>query len=401
MHDPLGAFCRHIDVTLPGRAGGPLKGLTFAVKDIFDLAGHVTGCGNPDWLATHAPAERTAPAVEALLAAGATAVGKTITDELAYSLSGQNAHYGTPVNPAAPGRICGGSSCGSASAVAGRLVDFALGSDTGGSVRVPASLCGIFGIRPTHGRVPIDAVMPLAPSFDTVGWFARDADLLRRVGGVLLGPDPAPTAPAGLIVAGDAFALAEPGVQAALQPAVDAAADLLGRRRTVAVAEGGETMGDWMLCFRHLQAREIWAVHGDWIRRTRPRFGPEIAARFDWARSVAESPAGDEAGRREVFAARLDGLLAGGEALCLPAAPSIAPRIGESAESLQRFRDRTLSLTCVAGLARLPQVTVPAGRVDGCPVGLGIIMRRGADRALLDFAAALAPRLKAQARQES
>ncbi|MDP6620082.1 MAG: amidase family protein, partial [Nitrospinota bacterium] len=176
----LGAFCDWTEVHLPGKAGGPLAGLRFAVKDLYDVEGHVTGRGNPDWLATHGPAESTAPAVARLVEAGATMIGKTITDELAFSLFGENFHYGTPVNTRAPDRVPGGSSSGSASAVAGGLVDFAVGSDTGGSVRVPASFCGILGIRPTHGRISLEGCMPLAPSLDTVGWFANDPELLER-----------------------------------------------------------------------------------------------------------------------------------------------------------------------------------------------------------------------------
>ncbi|MEX0696038.1 MAG: amidase [Dongiaceae bacterium] len=392
MDDPLGAFCKHSDVTIPGAADGPLAGLRFAAKDIYDVAGHVTGCGNPDWLRTHAPASATAPAVARLVAAGAAMVGKTITDELAYSLNGQNFHYGTPANTAAPGRIPGGSSSGSAAAVAGALVDFALGSDTGGSVRVPAGLCGIYGLRPSHGRVPIDGVMKLAPSFDTVGWFARDAELLARVGDVLLGDDTTAGSAAGLLYAEDAFALAEAPVRAALAAAAQGAAAALGGMRAIEVG-GGDDLGDWMNCFRRLQAREIWATHGAWIEATKPRFGPEIAARFAWAKSVADSPPGDEAERREAVAARLDALLADGALLCLPSAPSIAPRLDEAAEALQRFRDRTLSLTCIAGLARLPQASLPAGAVDDCPVGLSLAARRGADRRLLDTVRAVARRL--------
>jgi amidase len=186
MHDPLNAICRHTHVALAGSGSGPLTGLTFAAKDVFDIAGHRTGNGNPVWLETHPPAERTASAVQRLLDAGARMVGKTHTDDMAYSLNGENVHYGTPVNPVAPGRIPGGSSSGSVAAVAGGLVDFALGTDCGGSVRLPASYCGVYGLRPTHGLVPADGVVPLAPSFDTVGWFARDAALMRRIGEVLL-----------------------------------------------------------------------------------------------------------------------------------------------------------------------------------------------------------------------
>ncbi len=211
MEDTVGAFLPDGLFDLEGAGEGPLKGLTFAAKDILDVAGRVTGCGNPDWAASHAPV------VEALLAAGANLAGKTITDELAYSLNGQNFHYGTPANTNAPGRIPGGSSCGSAAATAAGLVDLALGSDTGGSVRIPASYCGLFGLRPSHGLVSLDGVMALAPSFDTLGWLAPNAALLKAVGEVLL-PDGPGTAPASLSIAEDAFALMDEDARARLSP---------------------------------------------------------------------------------------------------------------------------------------------------------------------------------------
>src|SRR5262245_40397488 len=180
---------------LEGATAGPLVGTTFVAKDLYDVRGYRTGAGNPDWERTHEPAARTAPAIERLLAAGATLVGKSCTDELAFSLDGINVHYGTPLNPRFPDRLPGGSSSGSASAVAAGLCDFALGSDTSGSIRVPASYCGVYGFRPSHGAVPIDGVVPLAPAFDTVGWLARDAAMLRRSGRILLGRDDGPAAP--------------------------------------------------------------------------------------------------------------------------------------------------------------------------------------------------------------
>ncbi|HEX6006765.1 MAG TPA: amidase family protein, partial [Burkholderiales bacterium] len=227
QRDQVGAFCRHTHVALKGSVSGPLAGLTFGVKDIYDIAGHRTGFGSPDWFATHAAAARTAPTVQRILNAGADMAGKTHTDELTYSLNGENPHYGTPVNVNAPGRIPGGSSSGSAAAVAAGLCDFALGSDTGGSVRAPASYCGIYGIRPTHGRVSLEGACPLAPSFDTAGWFAREATLLERVGQVLLGEARA-QAPGRLLLARDAFELAGDAITQALQPAVRTLAKLLG-----------------------------------------------------------------------------------------------------------------------------------------------------------------------------
>ena len=205
IDDSLNAFCKDTDAYLEGAAGGPLSGLTFAAKDIFDVAGYVTGGGNPDWQATHEAAKHTAWVVSRLADAGATMVGKTITDEITRGIFGENAHYGTPVNPRAPGRVPGGSSSGSAAAVAGGIVDFALGSDTGGSVRVPASFCGLYGLRPTHGRIPLDGILLQAPSYDTIGWFARDADLFARIGAVLLHSDIPQSRPRHLVIAEDAF----------------------------------------------------------------------------------------------------------------------------------------------------------------------------------------------------
>jgi amidase len=389
MKETLGAFVPGTEVRHAGAAEGPLAGLTFAAKDIFDIAGEVTGCGNPDWARSHGPAVATAPAVQALLDAGAELVGKTITDELAYSLNGQNFHYGTPTNVNAPGRIPGGSSCGSASAVAGGLVDLALGSDTGGSIRVPGSYCGLFGLRPTHGRIPLEGIMPLAPSFDTIGWFARDATLLRRAGEVLFGEsaESAP-APGALLIAEDAFDLAEPAAEELLGPEVGRLVTRLGRVEPVTLGEPGGGLGAWMVRFRALQAREIWATHGAWIEETRPRFGPEIAERFAWVQTISDDEAAAAKPEREAFAERLTALLDGGALLCLPSAPGIAPRLDTSAEALVDHRYRTLSLTCIAGLARLPQITLPLVRLDGCPLGLSLIGPPGSDLTLLAFAEA-------------
>ncbi|MBO6785189.1 MAG: hypothetical protein JJ899_18220, partial [Alphaproteobacteria bacterium] len=226
MKDSLGAFRPGAIQRVEGAGDGPLQGVTFAVKDLFDVAGMQTGAGNPDFLEGRPPAEEHAPAVRAMLDAGATMVGKTITDELAFGLAGENFHYGTPLNTAAPDRIPGGSSSGSVSAVAGGMCDTALGTDTGGSMRVPSSHCGVYGIRTTHGRVPIDGVVPLAESFDTVGWFARSADMLMKVGRVLLPGFEERAMPTRLLVINDALAELEP---AAVGPA-GAAIDTLSRK---------------------------------------------------------------------------------------------------------------------------------------------------------------------------
>ena len=387
MDDTVGAFLPDglFDPPLAGADEGPLRGLTFAAKDIIDVAGRVTGCGNPDWAASHEPAAAHAPVVAALLEAGATLIGKTITDELAYSLNGQNFHYGTPANSNAPGRIPGGSSSGSAAATAAGLVDVALGTDTGGSVRIPASYCGLFGLRPSHGRVSLDGVMALAASFDSLGWFARDTGLLKAVGDVLL-PDGPAEAPSSLLIAEHAFALMDEGPRAQLTPWIARLEARLGAARPVEIGEPGGGLALWMRRFRVIQAREIVAQHGAWIAECQPRFGPEVAARFDWADGVEESEAAEARRLRAEFTARMTELLADGALLCLPTAPDIAPRIGADDAALATHRDRVLSLTSPAGLAGLPQVKVPVAQHDGCPLGLSLMAGPGADRMLLAFA---------------
>jgi amidase len=386
-HDGLGAFVPGAEVVRDGAIEGPLSGLNFAAKDIFDVAGMVTGCGNPDWARTHEPAEADAPAVAALLSAGARLIGKTITDELAYSLNGQNFHYGTPTNSNAPGRIPGGSSCGSAAAVAGGVTDTALGSDTGGSVRIPASYCGLFGLRPTHGRIPLDGVMPLAPSYDTVGWFARDAATLQRIGSVLLGEAEKREAQR-LVVAVDALDQALPEARQRLAPVLTRLQQRLGGAEAL-YAGGEHDLEHWMRVFRVTQGHEIWRVHGEWITRTQPTFGPEIRERFEWAAGIDDESAAAAAKEREEFRARLCDRLADDErVLCLPTAPGIAPRLDADPETLREHRSRVLCLTCIAGLAGLPQISLPLASLSGCPLGISLIAGPGGDQMLLSFAAA-------------
>lgn len=380
--DTLGAFCRHTHVALAGAESGPLQGLTFGLKDLYDVAGHRTGFGSPDWLSSHDPASRTASVALKLLDAGSVMVGKTHTEEMAFSLTGENAHYGTPVNPAAPGRVPGGSSSGSASAVAGHLVDFAIGSDTGGSVRAPASFCGLYGIRPTHGRIPLDGACPLAPGFDTCGWFTRDADLFARVGAVLLGGRAA--TPGRLLMAEDAFAFAMPAATAALEPAVQRITAHLGPAQTVTVSREG--LRAWFDVFRVLQFSEIHEAHHAWIERVKPTFGPQIKPRFD---AVARTDPAEVARMRTLRAdiqSRLDALLADNAVLMLPTMPDIAPLLQSPPDATVAFREQSLGLLCIAGLGGLPQVSLPFATLNGCPLGISLIAARGNDEMLLDIA---------------
>jgi len=381
--DRINAFCRHTHAELRGAPQGSLHGLTFGAKDIYDVAGHRTGFGSPDWLRTHEPAQRTAPVVQQLLEAGADLVGKTHTDELTYSLNGENAHYGTPKNVNAPGRIPGGSSSGSAAAVAAGLVDFALGSDTGGSVRAPASFCGIYGIRPTHGRVSLEGACPLAVSFDTAGWFARDPATLENVGRVLLGDEDA-ASPGRLLLSDDAWALLDTRVADVLRPAVDRIAVRLGQPERVTLSREG--LRPWFDVFRTLQGGEIWRQHGEWVRRVQPLLGPGVQQRMAWAATVSPDDVQPALAAREQIAQRLDAVLADNAVLVIPTVPDIAPLLQSPPAETEDFRARAMSLLCIAGLARLPQVNLPYAMLAGCPIGVSLLAARGRDTMLLRIA---------------
>ncbi|MFC4336728.1 amidase [Salininema proteolyticum] len=360
-------------------AEGPLRGLRLAVKDLYDLAGTPTGAGNPRWPETHEAPDSDASAVSRLKRAGAVVVGKTITDELAWSLNGTNVHYGAPDNPAAPGRMSGGSSSGSASAVALDLADIALGTDTGGSVRVPASYCGLYGMRPTHGRIPMDGVVPLAPSFDTAGILARDASTLRTAMNALY-PEPSPPSPIpGVLAPRDIWDAMPPEVRQALYPAVERLGLDIDR---TPLLSGEDELDDARRAYSTLQGWEAWQCHGEWIEAARPTFGPGVAKRFAKAAEIGKD---DLAPARKVRAEVTEILtkrLAGGAVLAIPAAAGPAPRLDD-----QPDREALVRLTCLSGLSGAPAISLPLGKIEGLPIGLQLIAACGADESLLEFAA--------------
>lgn len=383
IDDDIGAFIPGPRAERAPLGTGRLSGLTFAVKDLFDLAGEVTTYGNPDWARTHPPAIATAPVVLALLQAGARLAGKTKTQELAYGLTGENIWHGTPINPAAPDRFPGGSSCGSVAAVAGGLVDFALGSDTGGSVRIPASYCGVFGIRPTQGAISLAGAYPLSPSFDTCGWFTRTASLLAGIGEVLLaGLRHGADGP--LLRPEEAWVSAQPEVAEALRPALERLEQIRGRAVGVRIAPEG--IDGFFDHFRLVQAEEAWAALGGWVEATRPRFGPGVGERFAAAKATDPAMAAPGRAFRRVLQARIRPLLAGGAVMVYPTSPCTAPLLTAGLEEQDAVRQATVGVTAIAGFCGLPEVTLPAGRVRGVPVGLSLVAGPGHDRALLALA---------------
>jgi amidase len=372
---------------IAGAPGGPLAGLTFAAKDLFDVAGHPTGGGNPDWARQHPVPTRHAWAVQRLLDAGATLVGKTVTDEVSLGIFGENPFDGTPLNPRAPDRVPGGSSSGSASAVAQGSCDTALGTDTGGSVRVPASFCGLYGIRPTHGRLDLTGITPQAPSSDTTGWFARDARTFARVSEVLLGvPTPA-ALPTTLVVAVDAFGLADPETAAALQPMVRKLSTLVKEVREDLLAPPGLSV--WSRAQRTLQSYEAWLTFREWLDRDNPRLQFNVARGLALSGMIPEVDRQWAALMRAEARARVTWLLPPGTIACLPTTPFPPPRKGLSLAARDPLAARISCLTSHGGLTGAPQVSLPGATVDGLPVGLSILGAHGSDATLVAVAKAL------------
>lgn len=383
------AFVTTFDLSPAG--SGPLNGLRFAVKDTIDVAGFKTGCGNPTWRDLHPAAVVHAVCVEQLLLAGARCVGKNICDELAFSLLGENHFYGTPLNAQAPACVPGGSSSGSASAVACGLVDFALGTDTGGSTRVPASNCGIWGFRPSHDFISVAGVNPLAPSFDTVGVLAQNADLLAKVAVVLLTGAPVPASkPATIHLIRDAFALADADVQEALSEPLRRLRERFGTAvRDSSLQElvsDGRSFTTWADTFCVIQWAEIESCWGAWIASAKPEFGPQIAASFQLISQLDRRRVAEAVQRREQYFRSLNESLGPYDLLCIPTTPALAPCKGDPpsrSSSGSGYYPRTLSLTSIAGMGRLPQVSIPISDVNGVPVGLSLLARHGQDSFLL------------------
>jgi len=386
MADDFGAFVKGHAVEIVRKDTGPLSGCDFAAKDVFDIAGLPTSNGQPLWPKTRPLPENHATAIEKLLDAGAKLIGKTVCDEMCYSLAGDNIHYGAPVNPTSPERSVGGSSSGSAAAVAGKLVDFALGTDCGGSVRCPASFTGTYGIRPTHGRVDDAGVAPLAGSFDVVGWFSREPKLLAKIGAVLLEGEQRCVNPRKALFATDAFSRLSKEEQTAAEKAAGLLADKLNLSiQTVILSDEG--LDRWFAAFRHLQALEIWQNHSSWIEEHQPTFGPGVKERFEYASTLTQEDYQKYKPIREQATARITDILdvdGEGSILILPTAPP-SPRRDAGDAEIEKFRQTTMGLTCPAGLSGCPQISLPIAATNA-PIGISILGPQYSDEGLLELA---------------
>ena len=376
-----------------------LQGLSVAVKDLFHIQGYATSAGNPDWLRTHAIPEETSPAVDSLLKAGATLVGKALTDELAYSLNGVNIHYGTPINPGNPDRLPGGSSSGSVIAVASGHADIGLGTDTGGSIRVPSSYNGLFGMRPTHGVISTQAMVGLAPSFDTVGWMTRDLATLTRVAKVLYKTAKEPMQSSENlttlkvikpIIAGNA--IWDDLCEQWLEP--------LKKQFQVEYIELEEAFYQQASeAFRILQGAEIWQTHGDWITQENPTFAHDIAERLQWCQTI------DAQAQQNACVVQLEvqlRLLAenandANAVFVLPTTPGPAPKLSATLEEMTAYRNSLMGLTALAGLSQRPQIHLPVLRKDEAPWGISLLGAKFQDQQLLQWADSLLSALNTKA----
>lgn len=373
-----GAFINE-EIQLKPLSSGCLNGLKFAVKDVYKIKGYRNTAGNPTWFETHPASEETAKVISLLLEEGASLKGTTITDELMFSLNGENIHYGTPSNPLDSNRIPGGSSSGSAVAVAAGLVDFALGTDTGGSVRLPSSYCGLYGIRPSHNDVPIEQVIPLAPSFDTVGWMARDAKTLKIVGDVLLPKGPTHLF-SQILLEKECWSFIDEPLKSELIKVIET----IPLKKTYAnVSKSG--LAEWSNIFKTIQGKEAWEMHGDWISTYKPQFAPAIESRFTNASTVNTADYLTAKHQQEEIINKMDALLNTDKILVVPTTATTAPLKGEKATSVEKTRVQALKINSIAGLAGLPQVTVPIQTSDGLSIGISFISRKHSDRSLLQF----------------
>jgi len=384
-YDLLQAFVRHNHIALKGMDSGPLNGLVFAIKDVWKVIGSTCGNGHPDWLRTHGPDEMTSSIVTRLLDAGADMVGKTVCDELCFSISGENWHYGSPINPHDPLRYTGGSSAGSGAATAGGLVDFALGSDCLGSVRVPSSYNGLLGSRPTYQRVPGDGEAPFCASMDVVGFMASDPEVFKRVGKVMLGEDTIEGKPRKLLVAQDCFAAVNSDVAAALKPAVKSVAAEVGTVENITVSPEG--LDKWVEIFRFIQGYEVWESYGGFIDKVKPQLSPGPKERLEWASTVTRQQYSDSLAARQDIIKRVDSLLQQGSIVCLPTVASVAPLKGTPVSELSATRLQSTSLLCISPLCGIPQLTLPLVKQHDVPLGLTLIGARNTDLQLAEFAA--------------
>ncbi|OMP11738.1 Amidase [Corchorus capsularis] len=409
----FGAFIQKLELLpppqpAPPKAPHPLTGLTFAVSDVFDIEGFVTGFGHPDWVRTHEPSSRTSPVVSTLVEGGATCVGKTVVDELAFSIHGENKHYSTPTNPAVPARIPGGSSSGAAVSVAANFVDFSLGIDTIGGVRVPAAFCGVIGFRPSYGIVAHTGIIPVSSSLDTVGLFAKDPNILRRVGLVLLQlPFSVQRNPRQILLADDYFHLMKIPTERVSKVVINSTEKLFGRQvlkhenlenyftsKVPSLKEfsSQKVNGDLKISSirllanvaQFLQRYEFKQTHQEWINSEKPVLDSAISAQINEALAMTDKEIEICKSIKNEMRLAINSLLKDDGILVIPTTAYPPPKLGSKELFAEDYNRSMFSLLSIASLSGCCQVTLPIRYHDNCPVSVSFIARHGGDRFLLD-----------------
>ncbi len=384
-YDALQSFVRDNHIAIEGLNEGRLKKYKFAAKDVFRIKGSTWGNGHPEWLANSEPDKFTASAIKKLLDTGADLVGKTVCDELCYSISGENWHYGNPLNAADTRRLAGGSSSGSAVATAAGLVDFALGSDCLGSVRVPASYNGVIGLRPTYDRIANDGEVPYCESMDVLGYFASEVEVFQDVTTTLMEEDSEQVNFKKILVIEDAFEIVDTEVRDAFKETIDEIGADLGIVESVRIADEG--LDYWVKeVFQIVQGYEVWDSYGGFINKYQPRLSPGPKERLKNASMISKADYLKAKEKQIEFAQRIDKLLADGAVLILPTTSSIAPLRTASLEEIDRLRGQSSKLLIISALAGIPQITLPLLSLDDAPLGVSLMSAKNTDRRLVDFA---------------
>ncbi|KAF7822244.1 Translocon at the outer membrane of chloroplasts 64 [Senna tora] len=425
IKEDFGAFVEKLQLLpppqpAPPKAPHPLTGLTFAVSDVFDIDGHVTTFGHPDWERTHESASQTSAAVSSLVEGGATCIGRTVVDELAYGISGENKHYGTPTNPAIPDRVPGGSSSGAAVSVAANLVDFSLGLDTVGGVRVPAGFCGILGFRPSYGAVSHMGIIPVSTSLDTVGWFAKDPNILRRVGNILLQASFVQRNPRQIIIADDCFQHLNVPLDKSSQVVIKSTEKLFGRQvlkhmnladylssKVPSLKEipnqkaNGELKASSLILLANvmqiLERHEFKLKHEEWLNTVKPTLHPAISAQLHENCELSDVDIENCKSVRNEMRAAINSLLKDEGVLVIPTVADPPAKLGGKETLSEDYRSRAYSLLSIASISGCCQVTIPLGFHEKCPVSVSLIARHGGDRFLLDTLQTMYTTLQEQA----
>ena len=386
------SFVRENHIALEGSGEGRLAGTVFAAKDVFRILGSTWGNGHPDWLRYSEPDSFTSQTILKLLDEGADLVGKTICDELCFSISGENWNYGSPLNPHDPRRFAGGSSSGSGAAAGGGLVDFSLGSDCLGSVRVPASYNGVFGMRPTYQRVNNDGEAPYCESMDVLGYMAKESDMFVNVSSVLLGQDQKEHKFKKLLLPKECFDIIDKDLKLQLEDTIKEIEAEFDEVISCDITPNG--LDEWVKIFQLVQGYEVWESYGGFIRKYRPRLSRGPKERLAWAATISRQEYDKALKDKEEIEAHIDQLLDNDTVMLMPTSASVAPLRSAPLAEINRVRAQSSGLLCVSPLSGIPQVTMPIMEIDEVPFGLSLLGKQGSDLALVNLAASLYHKVK-------